>query len=234
MLHCSSNSFCTATFLWHQSCIDLLGDSGATLACISIALLIFGMNFASAVFHFNTKTIKKAFSVTVIAINLTEMQYGIYLGTIWITNSIFQANFVLIDQIWRSAGTCFTIFGIVLFFTSLQQLELGFLSLSRLMIVIQPVDTVFKQSNFVVRSLSCFGLISLGLTFAATLLVKIRNGKIPTQFCLPFIDPTNSTELKAIAWSVIVSQTFTFVTIQVFQVNLVHTLLKTQEHATIH
>ena len=62
----------------------------------------------------------------VTSINLTDALCGIVLSMIWIVDKRFKGVFLLKEESWRSSSLCFVIFGTVVWFTLLSQLNLIF------------------------------------------------------------------------------------------------------------
>ena len=120
--------------------------------------------------------------------SINDSLSGIYLITIWITDFSLKDIFSVKEHLWRSNLFCFFAFTVILLFTILTQILLLFLSLSRLMIVIYPVDTKFKQLKFVSRTLVFAFLISLFIAVLISSLYRFKDKYIPISLCLPFID----------------------------------------------
>ena len=83
---------------------------------------------------------------------------------------------------------------------------LTYLSMARLMVIIFPFDTKFKSKSFVSKCLVvAFSIFATG-TVIITLLLHIR-GTIPSNLCLPFINPSDSViEIKIATWLVLLFQ----------------------------
>ena len=161
------------------------------------------------------------------------MLCGIYLSIIWIKDFTFEGTFSIKEEIWRTGVTCFTAFGIILLFTILSQLVLLFLSLSRLIFVIQPINNVFKRTKFVTKALIYMSVLSGVLSFFITFIVKGTGNKLPFSLYLPFIDPTNSIGyIKIITLCVVISQTFTSIVITGLHILLVYKYLESQKSVT--
>ena len=109
-----------------------------------------------------------AFAVTVISINTNDIFCGLYLSLIWTIHTIYKETFATKEEWWRSSHMCFVAFFIVLFFTVLTQLLLMFLSLSRLMVVLHPVDYEYKIKTLVVKSIALMYFISGLFSFCIT------------------------------------------------------------------
>ena len=118
---------------------------------ISLSVLPILLNFISFLKHVTTTMSHKTFSFAVIAINLNDILCGIYLGCIWIADLMLKSKFQVKEHLWRSSIVSFSAFWIMMWLTILTQFVLIFLSSSRLMIVIHPIDTKFKRTNFVCK-----------------------------------------------------------------------------------
>ena len=96
------------------------------------------------------------------------------------------------EELWRSGPVCFVAFGISLWFSILTQFVLIFLSLSRLMLVIHPIDTKFKGTNFVMQSAFLMYILSLCTALFVNVIFKFIYKNLTISLCLSFMDPTNS------------------------------------------
>ena len=68
-------------------------------------------------------------------------------------------------------------------FTILTQLALIFLSMSRLMVVIHPIDTKFKISSFVYRTIALAYALSFAMALLVILSFKFIYKKLPISLC---------------------------------------------------
>ena len=134
---------------WYISCTNLLPDHKMRIFFILISTCIMIVNSISIFF---TWSLSEPLSAITISINITDMLCGIYLSIIWIKDFTFEGTFSIKEEIWRTGVTCFTAFGIILLFTILSQLVLLFLSLSRLIFVIQPINNVFQKNKICNKS----------------------------------------------------------------------------------
>ena len=120
---------------------------------------------------------------------------------------IYETNFALKKLHWKSDVLCYTAFGIILNFSLLSPIILCFMALSRLMIVIHPMDTMFKHNRFVLHCIGTLLGISLFCSTGFTIILEVTSHTIPTVLCSPFFDPTDSIlVIKVIIWIVVVLQ----------------------------
>ena len=104
------------------------------------------------------------------------------------------------------------------------------LALSRLMIVINPLHTTFKNFRHVFGFAIVIYTLSFIFTVFVTLYLKFNENILPTNLCLPFIDPTNSIIiLKIWIWYVVCSQYATSLFIAICYIMLMSRLTKHQK-----
>ena len=216
---------CNAKKPWYKSCTNLLPDSKTELCFIIISLLLTIVNLLSIIIH-NIKP-KNSFSITVVSLNIKDTLCAVYFKIIWISHFYLLNTFTVKEEIWRSGLKCFAVFGIVLWFTLLTQILLIFLSLLRLMVVIKPLNTKFKDKSLVTKWLFVIFIVSLIFTSVITVTVKLRSNSLPFYLCFPFIDPTNSIKsIKIITWMAVVTQFVTSVTILLINMLLIYQLFQ--------
>ena len=168
--------------------------------------------------------------MTVISININDIFVGLYLMCIWIADLFLKGVFSVKEHIWRSGTICISAFTTILWFTICTQMLLLFISMSRLMIVIYPVDTKFKQSKFVSRTLAFLFLASFLISVFISSTYKIKEKYIPTSLCLPYIDPTQEVlMIKLITWFVVITQLLTSVLILSMHILLVVKLKESEK-----
>ena len=224
-----SHSICTAFMPWYISCNNLLPNSMMRWSFIFMSIFIIIINGISITTH-SMKYSMKAYSVCVIVINISDIICGLYLGIIWISDIFFKGEFILSESKWRSSTVCFLAFGIVVYAALTNQLVLAMLALTRLMVVINPLHTIFKNCRYVFGFAIVICFISFLSTVVTTLYLKFSEHILPTSLCLPFIDPTNSIFiLKALIWSVTCGQCVTSLFITVSHIILVRRLTKDHE-----
>ena len=100
------------------------------------------------------------------------------------------------EEMWRSGLICFVLFEVILCFNLLSQPLLILLSLSRLMVVISPMETKFKSTIFILECISCIYWSTFILGCSLTLLAGFRLDELPMNLCLPFVDPTLSSFIE--------------------------------------
>lgn len=121
--------------------------------------------------------------------------------------------------------------GILLLFSMSSQITQVFLSLSRLMVVVHPVETKFKGTRFVFTSVAFLFLSLILVSLSLSLFLKYSLTTLPTSLCSPFIDPTHSIiVIKVISWCIILTQFCTPVFVTILHILLVSELHKSQKY----
>ncbi len=216
---------CSESKPWFISCSNLLPSQSLKLffICVSVSTIV--LNVASLVSHVVLKMCAPAFAVNVLALNTSDMLCAVYLCTIWIAHLVFQANFVLKEELWRSGWVCHSAFGTVVWFSLLSQLVIHLLSLSRLMVVLYPIESAFKKATFVGKCSVAIFVASFCFSVVLTTIVGWTSEMLPFHLCLPFVDPTNSVlAIKIITWFSVTTQTFTSLAVTVEGITLVTNL----------
>ena len=148
-----------------------------------------------------------------------------------VANLSFSDSFQIKEESWRSGIICLTAFTTVLSFTILTENLLILLSLSRLMVVIYPLKTRFKDTLFTVKLLVILLLFSLFLSILIALIFISTNAEITISICLPFLDPTDSQVLvKIIVWFTVITQVVTSIGIIVMHCLLLTKLKQSQKN----
>ena len=220
---------CTAMIPWYISCSNLLPSCMMRWSFIMMSILIIVINGISVVIN-SQIIINKAYFICLAAVNVSDVLCGVYLGIIWIFDVAFEGKYILKEEYWRSGPVCFLAFGIMFYFTVTSQFALALLAISRLMVVINPLHTTFKNCRYVLGYAFSICILSFMLTVVTTLSLKVKEEFLPTSLCLPFIDPTNSVSIiNILIWSIIVSQCVTSLVIIVSHVLLIRRLSNHQE-----
>ena len=201
-----SGTSCLARIPWYVSCDQLLPNKStkASFCCTSFIILIASC-LSMLMLLTNQPHSSKTFSVTVVSINSVDASLVINMAFLWIADLYFQSDFVFRNVQWRSGAACFTVFGLSLNFALMSPLIICFLSLSRLMIVMNPIKTTFKETGIVVKEISCLLVFCSLLTVTVTTVTWITVKVIPISLCSPFVDPTHSVLIVQILACLVIS-----------------------------
>ena len=199
-------AICTAYKPWYIQCSYILPRK-SVYTFIFISLMVLLINGNSIFIHILTWRMNKVFSALVISNSCANFLLVTYLSIIWISNLTFTKQFLFLDGIWKSGFICFLAFGTVLWYTILSQTMQVLVSVSRLMVVLYPFKTKFKQVEFIKRLIWYVFLICLLLAFALDIILLLTERMIGNMLCLPFIDPTKSIILvRVVTWVIVITQ----------------------------
>jgi len=225
---------CSAKPPWYLSCSNLIPRESIKITFIMMSTLVFVASLLSIIIHVLNEKSSKAFSLTVIGLNVTDLILVLYLKLVWISDIILGDTFFISEKTWRSSNTCFTAMFLVLIFTFATQLFITFLSFSRLRLVLNPVETHLKSTKFVLKSILCMSLVAFIISLLIGIGIKLTMDSLPTSLCLPFIDPLNYfIVIKLIVWIVAISQLITSVAVILMHVLLVKALINSQKKINI-
>ncbi len=237
-------STCTVEIPWHVSCLDLLMNDNVRASYGCVTFLVGTTNLLSIFLHFQTmenkkksgkqmeqKRNKRSFVATVISVNVNDFVSVTYFAIIFFADLYYAGHFVTKEQSWNSSILCFVASGFLQNFLTLTQALLLFLSVSRLMLVVSPIDTNFKRTKFVLCWVFGFVILSFCSALTISLTFYFLVAKLPISLCLFYIDPTKTVAMATIlTWVISVSQTVTSISIVILHILLIYNLLKSQKN----
>lgn len=225
---------CSSNMPWYATCADLLPHTAVKITFYTICFVILIGNIASIILQrmsFLQKLDKTgAYGITVASINVADIIGAIPLFVLWIADLSFKNIFFLNENYWRSSVFCYFTFGTNICFNIMSPSFLYFLAFSRLMVVLYPMDTEFKDTKFVFRWLLTILAASnfVAITFTITSWYLTLN--IPMSLCSPFIDLTNDiTIIKVITFLTAIMQVTAAICILIVYSILIVSLKKSQE-----
>ena len=229
-----NNTHCTVQVPWYVSCTNLFPSKAIEITFYCISTVIFILNTVSMKVQ-RQVFVKKldntgAYGVTVGAINLSDVTCAIPLVFLWSANLYFGNTFIFCAKHWQSGVLCYFSFGTTLYFGMLSPLLICVLAVSRLMVVLHPLDTQFKDTSFVLK---CIGIVFASAAFFAvllTVLTWILTTEIPMFLCSPFIDLTGSvTVILFLTWFVVITQVGISICVLIVYIILIVSLNKSQQ-----
>ena len=221
----SSDIKCTGLIPWYVSCSNMLELNYIKSMFIFISFLILLLTVASVLLNILSKMSGSVFSIIMSGVDLSDLLYAIYLSSIWLADTYYKNIFMVKEKLWRSDKFCFTAFGIILCYTLTNQLLILVMSSSRLMIVIHPLQTKFKNKSFIRRITICILLFSSLFSIFMTCFVKLLHGTLSTPICFPFIDPSHSLHvLQGLTWFAVISHSITLTAIFYLNILLVQNI----------
>ena len=187
------------------------------------------MNSLSIVLQIISFKENKTFSLIVIATKFNDLICGLYLCNIWVSDIMLEGTYLIKEEIWKSHPLCFIVFFLILYFTFWGLFLLLFLSVSRLMVVLDPVDTKFKSFKLVTHYLACIFVFPIIIILIFIIFTQKEN-VISTSLCLPFVDPTGQFLLiKIISGFVALLQSSASAAIVTMSILLVKAVIKSKE-----
>ena len=205
-------STCPSVKLWYESCEHLLLQTSITVCafCYSLFLIITNafVIFLQKIVHVKNRKEYGTFQYVALSINLTDLTWGIYLLVLTISDFIFKNNFFIQESVWKSSFICIFLFSINLNFNFLSPLLSSFMSFSRLMVVMHPLDSKFKNTKYVLKG--CILMYGLAATLVTGFVVTFNYmySSVPFRLCSPLIDPTHSSMVLTVTTCVLVCLQF--------------------------
>ncbi len=202
-----SKTKCTEVVPWYLSCFDHLRNNKLKLCFTLISFMIIFVGMLSLAMHFSFTRKQIVFLVIVISINVNDVVFSSYFFAMWIANFTHDHRFVLHDVAWRSSAMCFTAFSVSFMAILISPVLLTLMSLTRLMVVIHPLDSAFLRYRFVTEVIVVSEMLCSVVAFCFTLLIKLLENMFPFSLCSPFVDPTHTIFLmKVILWCCVFTQ----------------------------
>ena len=224
-------SICTGNRPWYRTCNELLPTKEMVIMFIIVSVLILISNIFSAVVYIRSEYSNRAFIASVCFINCNELLLLAYICILWIANFKLQDTIMVGGGLWRSGLTCFSAFELLLCYSFLSILGPTFLSVSRLLVILYPMNSEFKRLKFSKKFILCSYVMSFVITLFFTTVVKLTNGFLPTNMCIPFADPTKVLIMHTFfIWILVVSHCITLTTILLVHITLVRNLKRSSEH----
>ena len=202
---------------WFITCSNILPQASFEVlfcfVCIAIAIV-------------NSKSISVshgAFGVSVIGNNCVNILYSLYFMSISFANGYYKVYPQLKYPNWTSGPGCFLAFGFAFAYNLMSPAFLIFQMFIRLMIVIHPLDSVFKKQSVIFWysfTILCFITPAV---FIICLLIWIMYKTIPLELCYPFGVPSESL-FTATTWfivliHIIAAGSLFFVSFRIFKEN---------------
>ncbi len=223
------NTRCQAMKPWYKLCSDLLINKAAKIGFGFVSILVVLLSCASILCLHYSEAQLTAFIMNGILVSVSDIWCGVYMGILWVADISQSGKFMVVEEAWRSSSLCFIAFGISLYFNILSPVVLLFLAVSRLMVVLQPTTTQWKRTTFISKCLSLVYGVLLCVSAFIALLGNFIQHKLPTNFCVPFVDPTKSDNLLAtITWLILLFHLAVSLAIIVAHCMLVINLKKSQ------
>ena len=191
-------TLCSVKMPWYASCSRLLPSLSMVVPLSTITAVILLTNMASVGFAAhsiklskgkNDKTIFELFSLF---INSSDTLCGVYFLILLCFHAHYKDKFFLHENLWQNSWSCLIVFMLSFLFSISSPIYLMLFAISRLMVILYPFDSQFKETSFVKRHLIVSLCVCLTLTLIVGVAYQLVYSAIPTNLCLPLVDPTNT------------------------------------------
>ena len=164
---CCMVSTCTICIPFEElSCSDLIRTVKFKWLFIIMCFLVFSLNVLSSLANIKMRKASTGYIITSLTIHFSNCVFSVYLLLIWISDLSSLGIFYLYDDSQKFESLCLIAFGSILWFTLMSPLLIVFLSVSRMMLTIHPVDTIFKRQNVVKKMLQFIVIFSFTSSFS--------------------------------------------------------------------
>lgn len=164
------------------------------------------------------------------SINIADILYSFSLIILWAADLMYAHKFSLEETKWQANPVCFVVFSLVLLYNLFSPLLLSFSSLTRLMIVVHPFHTDFKETKYGMKILVSMTLVTLIITGCLTFASWVVYGYVPISLCSPFLDPTDvMVTTKIFTWLVFCVQVAAIIFVAIIYIILATEVKKSQQ-----
>ncbi len=228
----SSPFSCSTTEPVYMHCSDLFPKASMT-AMVSVwgSIIVFINILSLCIFIGSSAGAHKEkqvpFFITVCAINMSDFICGIFFLLLLHAHKMYQKAYIFNEKEWRGTFQCLTVFVLSLIFAFSSAVLLVILSLSRCMVVKNPVDSIFKQRSTVknIVGISNISVLLFGLVIG--IIQKIVYCRMPMILCSPVADPTHRNILITIFTHIISwFHTLCFTAVITLNFLLIHTRIR--------
>lgn len=194
-LCCVASHFqkCIQGLPWHTKCFRLLGYKGLKIFMICGIIVSFVLNTLLGRLMYRSVVQAKKVKPYHIIVGSLPSSHVLVIVSFCIqlmSDSKFGNDFILHVNTWKASFTCKLLFCLILVHClSMESLHL-FLSLSRMMVILKPLNSSFKEAKYASKWLTC--VFCICMLMGVSFMLKFLHSKIPNRLCLPFVDVTKS------------------------------------------
>ena len=207
-----SDIVCNSVIKWPASCKDLISKSAISLSMWVIMLLVIILNVVSIancikVVVKERNKMTSTFQIFAFCLNICDFACGIYLAIIISFSTYFKGSYAINELHWRSHFACYMASYLFTFFQLSSLSIVGFMTLARLLVVIDPFRSRFRIFSFTIKSvISVFISISFtSVLITGFIMYMSESNLLPNGLCTIFYDPMGQTlnRVSAIALSLL-------------------------------
>ncbi len=224
-----ANATCTSTIPWYVSCKQLFSGEIPKIASIVVSVILVVLSVTSLTLNKFAKQSNVTYKKISHLHFAVDLICSVFLTILWIRDNSLSEN-VLDITFWRLSVLCNVTFQLMLSFAIFTQLSSLLLATSRLMVVVHPMESKFKNGSFASKCIACLAGLGCGLSVSIGLTVALTIQEIPNSVCSPFADPTKSAiVITFIVVFTTVTQCISGIVIAVLHILLVCKLRITQQ-----
>ena len=199
----NDESYCMAKRPWHTSCSDLLSNMIIKLSFYSVSVVIIvcsGTSLVIQILQLNkNKLTKAAFTLTVASVNVLDITYAMYIILLSVVDVLYKETIGLYQSWWQSSIMCYISSAIVQNYCMLSPCLICLIALERLMVVLYPIDTSFKDTKYVAKCIFFLWINCLSFNILLTVRKQIISERLTNNICFPFVDPSSSIPITMIS-----------------------------------
>ncbi len=226
-------SECKCNRQWFSSCEVILPYTEGKTILLAVCNTIIFVNTLSIVLHFVFRKRSQSNTLLATSLNVAEMLLGMYIEYLAVVKMIHTNRHSIKHSEWTSGAVCFLSSVLALNFGLAGPACYLLLALSRLMLVVHPVDTAFKRPKFVAKCIGYLHFVFLCLCVAVVFLFVHSAGQFPNLLCLVVVDASDTHSFcRAAAVLLLCFHVSVSITITLMSVSLVKEYKQSQVNIT--
>ncbi len=180
----------------HHFCLDLLPNVAVKCTFYFVSGLILVTNVLCLVLQILSivQEINKTvvFPLVVLSINGTDTLHLVFLVTLWASDLYYWGTFPNNMTAFTSSAVCFSAMYFASAFFFMSPVIRMFKSLSRLMVVLHPLESNFLETPFLANCICLIVAVCLLVSIFCTLFTRFVYLRSYSVICLSLVDPSHS------------------------------------------
>ncbi len=178
----------------------------------------------------NVRQIQKANNTVMNFFFFHDFVFSFSFGMLFVTDQIFGQDFPLYQNRWKSNFFCYLIFLLNLHYHLVSLPILVLYCLSRLMVVMCPITTRFKDPHFVGKVFAASAIIAFALSLILTSIAAGFYSQVSTTLCSFTVELCNSTVLiESFRWILLTEQIISLKIVFIINMKLIIELKEAQK-----
>ena len=183
------DAICTSPVIWPFACGSLLGTLGLEITIWSAAFIILIFNIISmgiSICGIRKSSDSSSYDKIILCLSFSDSMIGLHLFIIAGADAYFGMFYMSYDISWRGNGFCHFASIFTIFANIMSMYTLGFLSVSRLQLTINPLTTEINEPKLI-RKVILIGLfINLFVIACIITVIAILLPVQPLPLCIRF------------------------------------------------